>query len=197
MEQNSAAVHPGRVNVVDKQCGGNSVGLTKVSILKKVWGELSRAFGQDYTAEGFKRTGIPFGVPENVQELEPLLKRKVTICNLFANEHQSIGRIAHILDLEEDQVISALLETRLISERRFMTKPVSIERRANADWYHISLALITGRKVHELRTLCGAKSDNYVFSEFALQDLVKASELCKWCQVEYLRRHDPSQELAR
>jgi hypothetical protein len=161
-------------------------------MLRKVWVGLSRAFSENYTPEGFKMTGKPFELPRNVLELEPLLKRRVTICNLFANEHQSIGHIARILDLGEGQVISALIETRLIAERRHVTKAVRRERRTGSDWYHISLALLTGRKVHELRTLCGAKSDHFVSTESALQDLVKESELCKWCKVAYLRRYEPT-----
>jgi hypothetical protein len=162
--------------------------LEKESMLRTVWDGLARAFSEDYTPEGFKMTRMPFELPKNAVELEPLLKRKVTICNLFANEHQSIGHIARILDLGENQVISALIETCLISDRRRMTKPVRRERRVASDLYHISLALITGKKIHELRTLCGAKSDSFVSTEFALQGLVKESELCKSCKVIYLRR---------
>lgn len=157
-------------------------------MLRRVWVNLLKVFSEDYTREGFKMTGSPFALPKDVNALDPLLKRKVTICNLFANEHKPIDHISHLLDLEKSQVVSTLIQTRLIDERRRTAKPVRRERRSDFDHYHISLALLTGRKVHELRTLCGCRSDNFVSSRFVLQDLVKEAELCARCKEEYLRR---------
>ena len=161
-------------------------------MLRRVWLNLLRVFSEDYTCEGFKMTGSPFALPRDVNTLDPLLKRKATICNLFANEHKPIDYISHLLDLEKGQIVSTLIQTRLIDERRRAIRPVRTERRSDFGHYHISLGLLTGRKVHELRTLCGCRSDNFVSSKFVLQDLVKEGELCARCKEEYLRREGPA-----
>ena len=157
-------------------------------MLRSVWSGFSRAFSGNYTPEGLKMTRRPFKLPENAFVLDPLPKRKLTICNLFANEHQSIQHIAGILEIGEGQVISALVEHDLIAERRRKAKRVKRDRRTALNRYHLSRTLLTGRKSDELYTLCGAKSDNFVATEFVLRYLVKESELCERCKGAYLRR---------
>ena len=162
--------------------------LVNETVLRNVWVSVARSFGAAYTPEGFKMTNRPYELPKNASALDLPLKRTVTICNLFANEHHTINHIARILDLEANQVISCLIETGLIVDRRQKTKRITRERRVSPDRYHISTTLVTGMKVHELLTLCGAKSDNFVSSQFVLHTLVNDSELCEECLDIYRKR---------
>jgi hypothetical protein len=64
-------------------------------MLKKVLRYLSRIFlPYLYTPEGFRLTERPFVVPENLETLDASQKRAVAICNLFANQKQSITETA-------------------------------------------------------------------------------------------------------
>jgi hypothetical protein len=55
---------------------------------------------------------------EDLLTLHPAERRRVAICNLFANENKSIGEIAELLDTKTSQVISALVKEELVSDRR-------------------------------------------------------------------------------
>jgi hypothetical protein len=84
-------------------------------MLKKVLRYLSRIFlPYLYTPEGFRLTGRSFVVPENLETLDASQKRAVTICNLFANQKQSITQIAKVLDIQSSTVVSALIQCGLI-----------------------------------------------------------------------------------
>lgn len=50
--------------------------------------------------------------------MDPISKRKVTICNLFANHELSIGDIVRILDENYVRVVHTLIDQGLIYERR-------------------------------------------------------------------------------
>jgi hypothetical protein len=89
-----------------------------VKIFKKFWMHLLISFYDDYTAEGFEKTKNKFELPENLSELDPHLKRQLTICNLFANQNLSIRDICVVLDANKHQVIDVLIENQLIKERR-------------------------------------------------------------------------------
>jgi hypothetical protein len=89
-----------------------------VRIFRKFWMHLLISFYDDYTIEGFEKTKTKFDLPENLSELDPRMKRKFTICNLFANQNLSIKDICVVLDANKHQVIDVLIENNLIKERR-------------------------------------------------------------------------------
>src|SRR6267142_1757508 len=81
--------------------------------------------------DGFQVVAKNFALPENAGSLEPRKKRPLTICNLFFNHDLPIGEIARVLDEEHATVIGALIEHRLIKNRRQKqgTLPAGVERR--------------------------------------------------------------------
>jgi hypothetical protein len=80
--------------------------------------------------EGFQLTSKTFVVPSDTSRLDPTLKRKTTICNLFANHHLPIRDITRILDETYASVVGTLIEFGLVYERRHSRQePVKIERR--------------------------------------------------------------------
>jgi len=89
-----------------------------VRTFRKLWMHLLIAFYDNYTSEGFERTKNKFDLPENLSQLDPLTKRKFTICNLFANQNLSIKDICVVLDAGQHQVVDALIDNGLIKERR-------------------------------------------------------------------------------
>jgi hypothetical protein len=88
-----------------------------------------------YTAEGFRLTGRPFVVPEELETLDASQKRMITICNVFANHKQSIAEIAKVLDIRPFTVVSALIEGGLIEERRHYSQPVTIDKRGQTRYH--------------------------------------------------------------
>ena len=79
--------------------------------------------------DGFQITKKSFTVPLNIASLDPVKKRKMTICNLFANHQLSMRDIVRVLDEKYDHVVSVLIEHGLICERRTNPRTVEIERR--------------------------------------------------------------------
>ena len=80
--------------------------------------------------DGFQLTSKTFVVPSDTSRLDPALKRKTTICNLFANHHLPIRDITRILDETYASVVGTLIEFGLVYERRHgRQEPVKIERR--------------------------------------------------------------------
>ncbi len=65
-----------------------------------------------------KLTKQPFIMPEDASQLPPEEKRKLTICNLFANQKLSVTEIRHLLDEPYSSVIEALIEHKLVHDRR-------------------------------------------------------------------------------
>jgi hypothetical protein len=65
-----------------------------------------------------KLTRRPFVMPEDASLRPPEEKRKLTICNLFANQNLSVPEIRHLLDEPYGTVIEALIEHKLVHERR-------------------------------------------------------------------------------
>jgi len=92
------------------------------NLLKKLWTHLLIAFSDNYTVEGFERTQKKFQLPENLESLSSAEKRKLTICNLFANQNLSISEIVRVLDSSLHQVVPTLIEFHLIKERRRRTE---------------------------------------------------------------------------
>ena len=80
--------------------------------------------------EGFQLTSKSFVVPTDTSRLDPALKRKATICNLFANHQLPIRDIMRILDEPYASVVGTLIEFGLVYERRqSRQEPVKTERR--------------------------------------------------------------------
>lgn len=80
--------------------------------------------------DGFQLTSKSFVVPSDTSRLDPVLKRKTTICNLFANHRLPIRDIARILDETYASVVETLIEFGLVYERRHnRQEPVKVERR--------------------------------------------------------------------
>ena len=152
-------------------------------MLSKFWSRLSVTFSRNYTPEGFERTFRKFDLPEDAFLLDFSLKRKVTICNLFANQNLSMRDIAHVLEISKGQVISTLVENKLVLERRRRVKKVRQDRR---DRYHIAKNDSILGTEGKLSSLCGSASDNIV-SEFIATSLLKDTEVCEKCMVEYRR----------
>ena len=100
---------------------------------RRLWIELLIAFDENFTLEGFERTQEKFELPENLSLLDPSMKRKLTICNLFANQNQSIKNIARVLEVNLSNVVAALIENGLIKERRSRTKRIKQEKRQKSE----------------------------------------------------------------
>jgi hypothetical protein len=82
------------------------------------------------TRDGFRIRKTAFATPSNVSSLDMVTKRKMTICNLFANHLLSIPEIVRILDETSAHVITTLIDQGLIHERRKNPREnVLVERR--------------------------------------------------------------------
>src|SRR5205809_5575934 len=73
-------------------------------------------------AENLERDG--FQIRKNVfmnpstTLFDPVTERKITICNLFANDGLTLEDIVRVLDEKYDRVVQVLIEQGLIWERR-------------------------------------------------------------------------------
>jgi len=81
--------------------------------------------------DGFEVREREFYVPRDSVTLDPKTKRCVTICNLFLNHRLDVSDIARLLDEDQGNVVSTLLQRGVITERRQHTghPPEGIERR--------------------------------------------------------------------
>jgi len=68
--------------------------------------------------DGFQLTRKVFVLPAKPTALDLATKRKVTVCNLFANYEQSIADIVRLLDESYESVVGILLAEKLVHERR-------------------------------------------------------------------------------
>ena len=77
--------------------------------------------------EGFQLTSKVFTNPSSA--LDPITKRQVTICNLFANHDLSIADIVRVLDETYGHVVNVLIKQGYIHERRkHPREPVTVAR---------------------------------------------------------------------
>jgi hypothetical protein len=78
-----------------------------------------------------KETRYDMPPPENydLYYLEPLAKRKMTVCNLFVNHKKSIAEIIELLEVTKKFVIDTLLENNLIKDRRKRNIEIQQDRR--------------------------------------------------------------------
>ena len=68
--------------------------------------------------DGFQRTTRQFTNPSNTVSLDPIAKRTITICNLFANHRLPIKDIVRVLDEEYRHVVKVLIQQGLVGDRR-------------------------------------------------------------------------------
>jgi hypothetical protein len=70
---------------------------------------------------------IQYGMPDpenyDLYDLDPLTKRKVTICNLFANHDKTVLEISSLLETSRKLVIDTLIENKLLKDRRQNQRP--------------------------------------------------------------------------
>jgi hypothetical protein len=70
---------------------------------------------------------IAYHMPEpehyDLYDLDPLTKRKVTICNLFANHEKTVLEISNLLEASRKLVIDTLIENKLLKDRRQNQRP--------------------------------------------------------------------------
>ena len=67
---------------------------------------------------GFRATRKVFTGPQNVASLDPVTKRKITICNLFVDHRLPIADIVRVLDEEYKHIVGVLIEQGFVHERR-------------------------------------------------------------------------------
>lgn len=87
-------------------------------MLRRIWIHLLITFYDSYTIEGFEKTNKKFELPADLDKLDSITKRQMTICNLFANQNMLILEIVRLLDSSLHQVVPTLIEHGLIKERR-------------------------------------------------------------------------------
>ena len=80
--------------------------------------------------DGFKVKRNAFAQPSNTVSLDPITKRKLTICNLFVNHKLSIADIMRVLDEDYGRIVAILLEQGLIHDRRKIRREPAQLRRA-------------------------------------------------------------------
>lgn len=68
--------------------------------------------------EGFQLTQKVFVPPSNTALLDPVTKRRVTICNLFAKYRLSISDVVRVLDETYEKVATVLIVEGFVRERR-------------------------------------------------------------------------------
>jgi hypothetical protein len=76
--------------------------------------------------EGLKPTSYPMPEPQNYNafyDQDPLSRRRIAICNLYANHHKSIPGIISLLEASPKLVIDTLIENQLVKDRRTITRP--------------------------------------------------------------------------
>ena len=80
--------------------------------------------------EGFEIRQETFDFDPENYSLDRVTKRKVTICNLFANHKMSISDIVRILNEKCADVVETLIDSELIDDRRKTRHQwVNVERR--------------------------------------------------------------------
>lgn len=86
-----------------------------LSFIDNLWTRIKIAFDvQDPT----RPTGKLFELPPSFQELDPQLKKTLTICNLFANNNQSIEQIAEYYQVPKIQIVRILIKEGFLKEQR-------------------------------------------------------------------------------
>src|SRR5262245_12872574 len=67
--------------------------------------------------DGFKVRRKTFALSKNAS-VDPVTKRKLTVCNLFINHRLSIADVTRVLDEEYGRIVNILIEQALLHDRR-------------------------------------------------------------------------------
>ena len=65
-----------------------------------------------------KRTGKKFDLPEDLSELSPVEKRRLSICNLYVNQNHSVDEIARHYEMSRTDLVAVLIQESLIKDQR-------------------------------------------------------------------------------
>ena len=86
------------------------------------------ALSESLERDGFQVRKKVFINPLNTKLFDSVTERKITICNLFANDGVPVGDIVRVLNEKYDHVVKVLIEQGLIRERRKQSsKPGQVE----------------------------------------------------------------------
>ena len=98
--------------------------------LENLWIRTKIAFD---VKDPLQTTKKAFELPEDFQELDPIAKRKLTICNLFANHSQSVEQIAEYYHVPKNQVVTILIEEGFIKDQRLNQQQTRADGRRRTD----------------------------------------------------------------
>jgi hypothetical protein len=86
-----------------------------LSFIEDCWTRLKISFD---VQDPIQPTGKFFEMPQSFHELDPKIKKTLTVCNLFANNNQSVEQIAEYFHVPKRQVIRILLGEGFLKEQR-------------------------------------------------------------------------------
>jgi len=86
-----------------------------LNFIEDCWTRLKISFD---VQDPIQPTGKFFEMPQSFHELDPKIKKTLTVCNLFANNDQSVEQIAEYFHLSKRQVVRFLLEEGFLKEQR-------------------------------------------------------------------------------
>jgi glycogen synthase len=73
---------------------------------------------EEQTRDGFTLTRKVYVPTHDTSMLDPVSKRKATICNLFVTHRMSLKEIARVLDEEYVRIIQVIIDSGLVYDRR-------------------------------------------------------------------------------
>jgi hypothetical protein len=73
---------------------------------------------EEESRDGFLLTHKVYVPAQDTTMMDPVSKRKATICNLFATHRLSMKDIARVLDEDYVRIISVIIEGGLVYDRR-------------------------------------------------------------------------------
>ena len=73
---------------------------------------------EEQTRDGFLLTRKVYVPTHDTSMMDPVSKRKATICNLFSTHQMSMKDIARVLDEDYVRIIHIILENGLVYDRR-------------------------------------------------------------------------------
>src|SRR5262245_15904125 len=98
-----------------------------LGLVDLIWKKTKIAFD---VKDPLKPTGKDFDLPGDWSDLSPAEKRRLTICNLFANQQQSLEQISYYLEASRKEVVLALISEALLEDQRERpTTPIMKGRR--------------------------------------------------------------------
>ena len=86
-----------------------------LSLIEMSWTKLKIAFD---VQDPIQPSGKKFEMPHSFHNLDPESKRTLTICNLFANNDQSVEEIADYFRVTRSQVVRILMTEGFLKEQR-------------------------------------------------------------------------------